>query len=110
MRKWEKMERQRGHQLLPGFCNEGGVEAWSGCWGYAELGEGGFMIGESPVKEERRTLQRNTRCSLEQLFLEASGLSDESVQPRGDWRAQMPDVRVGVMGGWRKRRKFKVIF
>lgn len=42
MRKWEKMERQRGHQLLPGFCNEGGVEAWSGCWGYAELGEGGL--------------------------------------------------------------------
>lgn len=41
------------------------------------------MIGESPVKEERRTLQRNRGCSLEQLFLEASGLSDESVQPRG---------------------------
>lgn len=30
MRKWEKMERQGGHQLLPGFCNEGGVEAWRG--------------------------------------------------------------------------------
>lgn len=78
--------------------------------GICGVRRGRFMIGESPVKEERRTLQRNTRCSLEQLFLEASGLSDESVQPRGDWRAQMPDVRVGVMGGWRKRRKFKVIF
>lgn len=66
------------------------------------------MIGESPLKEERRTLQRNRGCSLEQLFLEASGLSDEGVQPRGDWRAQMPNVR--VMGGWRKRRKFNVIF